>query len=251
MLGLGELIAAATDPGRDVVVVIDDAHELTDRTIWRAFNHLIAMTPPWLHWIVMSRADPPLGSRKLQLHGRLTRFRSDDLAFDTDETARLLAELGRALPEPAVRQLCQWSEGWAAALCLAAIALPHDGNERPWEHLASTEHLVLDFLVEEVLERLAPADRRFLLRLSAADLITPDLAACLTGSKQAAARLHRLERAGTFLLEADPRGAVVPLPQLDGDPAARPPPGRGPRRDGSAHTRRGVVVHGARAGRPR
>jgi LuxR family transcriptional regulator, maltose regulon positive regulatory protein len=77
---------------------------------------------------------------------------------------------------------------------------------RPWERLEASESLVLDFLIEEVLDRLTPADRRFLLRTSAADLLTPELAALLTGNTVAGERLHRLERAGTFLLHVDSSG---------------------------------------------
>ncbi len=118
-----------------------------------------------------------------------------------------MAWFGLDIPADAVRTLVRWSEGWVAALCLAARTMLSEGVEtRPWERLGASEALVLDFLIEEVLDRLTPADRRFLLRTSAADLLTPELATLLTGNTMAGQRLHRLARSGTFLLQVDSSG---------------------------------------------
>ena len=163
--------------------------------------------PAWLHWIIVTRADPPLGVQRLQLQGRLAQVRVTDLAFDVEEATAFMAWFGLDIPSDAVRGLVRWSEGWVAALCLAARTMLSEGVEtRPWERLGASESLVVDFLIEEVLDRLSPADRRFLLRTSAADLLTPELAALLTGNTMAGERLHRLERAGTFLLQVDSSG---------------------------------------------
>ena len=152
-------------------------------------------------------ADPPLGIQRLQLQGRLAQIRVSDLAFDVDEATAFMAWFGLDIPADAMRGLVRWSEGWVAALCLAARTMLSEGVEtRPWERLGASEALVLDFLIEQVLDRLTPADRRFLLRTSAADLLTPELATLLTGNTKAGQRLHRLERSGTFLLQVDSSG---------------------------------------------
>ena len=175
--------------------------------MWHDLNRLAVASPPWLHWIIVTRADPPLGVQRLQLQGRLAQVRVTDLAFDVEEATAFMAWFGLDIPADAVRGLVRWSEGWVAALCLAARTMLSEGVEtRPWERLGASESLVLDFLIEEVLDRLTPADRRFLLRTSAADLLTPELAALLTGNTMAGERLHRLERAGTFLLQVDSSG---------------------------------------------
>ncbi len=192
----------------EAVIVIDDAQELTDRDSWQDITRLATTSPPWLHWIIITRVDPPIGIRRLQLHGHLAQIRVGDLAFNVDETAALMMWFGLDLPADAVRRLARWSEGWAAALCLAARTMQSQNiDTRPWERLGESEAVVLDFLVEEVLNHLGSQDRRFLLRSSAADLLTPELAAMLTGNARAGERLHRLERAGTFLLEVDPSGS--------------------------------------------
>jgi LuxR family transcriptional regulator, maltose regulon positive regulatory protein len=204
---LADRLVRSRAVGADVVIVLDDAQEITDRSVWHDLNRLAAASPPWLHWIIVTRADPPLGIQRLQLQGRLAQVRVADLAFDVEEATAFMEWFGLDIPADAIRGLVRWSEGWAAALCLAARTMLSEGAEtRPWERLGASEALVLDFLVEEVLDRLTPADRRFLLRLSAADLLTPELAAQLSGNTMAGERLHRLERAGTFLLQVDPSG---------------------------------------------
>ena len=204
---LAERLARSPAGGADIVVVLDDAHEITDRSMWHDLNRLAVASPAWLHWIIVTRADPPLGVQRLQLQGRLAQIRVTDLAFDVEEATAFMAWFGLDIPSDAVRGLVRWSEGWVAALCLAARTMLSEGVEtRPWERLGASESLVVDFLIEEVLDRLSPADRRFLLRTSAADLLTPELAALLTGNTMAGERLHRLERAGTFLLQVDSSG---------------------------------------------
>ena len=175
--------------------------------LWHDLHRLAVASPAWLHWIIVTRADPPLGIQRLQLQGRLAQIRVTDLAFDVEEATAFMAWFGLDIPADAVRGLVRWSEGWVAALCLAARTMLSEAVEtRPWERMGASESLVLDFLIEEVLDRVTPADRRFLLRTSAADLLTPELAALLTGNTNAGERLHRLERAGTFLLQVDSSG---------------------------------------------
>ena len=181
--------------GSNAVIVLDDAQELTDRDAWHDITRLATTSPPWLHWIIITRVDPPIGIRRLQLHGHLAQIRVADLAFNVEETTALMLWFGLELPAEAVRRLARWSEGWAAALCLAARTMQSENiDTRPWERLGESESVVLDFLVEEVLNHLSSQDRRFLLRSSAADLLTPELAAELTGNARAGERLHRLER---------------------------------------------------------
>ena len=214
--------------GSDAVIVLDDAQELTDRDVWHDIIRMATTSPPWLHWIIITRVDPPIGIRRLQLHGHLAQIRVADLAFNVDETAALMLWFGLDLPADAVRRLARWSEGWAAALCLAARTMQSENiDTRPWERLGESESVVLDFLVEEVLNHLSSQDRRFLLRSSAADLLTPELAALLTGQRPGR-RTTASARAGRHL---PPRSRLeripLPLPRPDG----RAAPGSLERRD--------------------
>jgi LuxR family maltose regulon positive regulatory protein len=202
---LPDVLLAMPRPAGDVVIVLDDAQELTNRSVWAAIERLAFTSPSWLHVVVVTRADPPFGLRRLQLQGRLSQVRQATLAFDDAEAADLLAMLGLHLPSERVAALVRWAEGWAAGLCLAAQAISeHTAPEDFLDGLRAGETLVADLLVEEVLDRLGSADRQFLLRTSVADRLSAELAELLTDRGAAGQRLQELERAGTFLVAADP-----------------------------------------------
>ena len=91
--------------------------------------------------------------------------------------------------------LCRRTEGWAAALRLAALSLrDHPEPEAHVAALAASDRTVADYLLEELLDR-QPADlRAFLLRTSIVDALTGDLADALTEGGDGAARLAELVR---------------------------------------------------------
>jgi LuxR family maltose regulon positive regulatory protein len=129
-------LSRSRPPAAEVVCVIDDAHEITERRAWQAISRLTASSPDWLRWVIVTRVDPPFGIQRLLLQGRLAQVRSVDLAFDLDETVAVLSWFGLAIPVDAANDLLTWSEGWAAALCLAARAMiGQDLESRPWERL--------------------------------------------------------------------------------------------------------------------
>ena len=194
--------------GSNAVIVLDDAQELTDRDAWHDITRLATTSPPWLHWIIITRVDPPIGIRRLQLHGHLAQIRVADLAFNVEETTALMLWFGLELPAEAVRRLARWSEGWAAALCLAARTMQSENiDTRPWERLGESESVVLDFLVEEVLNHLSSQDRRFLAALERRGSADAGARSRAHRQRTPGERLHRLERAGTFLLEVDWSGS--------------------------------------------
>ena len=103
--------------------------------------------------------------------------------------------------------MVRWSEGWVATLCLAARTMQSEGVEtRPWERLGGPRGARRRLPDRGGSGPPHTADRRFLLRTDAADLLTPELATLLTGNTMAGQRLHRLARSGTFLLQVDSSG---------------------------------------------
>ena len=73
--------------------------------MWHDLSRLAVASPPWLHWIIVTRADPPLGIQRLQLQGRLAQIRVTDLAFDVDEATTFMAWFGLDIPADAVRDI--------------------------------------------------------------------------------------------------------------------------------------------------
>jgi LuxR family maltose regulon positive regulatory protein len=208
---LDDVLAIALE--RRVLLVLDDAQELNDRHSWELLTRTAEAAPPMdghrgLHLVVVARADPPVGLQRLRLHGSLAEIRAPELMFDAGETAELLDHHGLVATGQEARELCEWSGGWIAALSLAVHAMAAYPDDRFPQLRDHTEAQLADFLLQEALERMPSDDRRFVLRAAAADVLTVDLAAVLTGAADADRRLRELEQTGAFLLSADRSGGT-------------------------------------------
>jgi LuxR family maltose regulon positive regulatory protein len=143
----------------------------------------------------------------LRLEGWLTEIRARDLAFTLDEASGLFHALGVTITPAEVATLWQRTEGWAAALCLAAMSVrAHPEPERFIEHFAGTDATVSDYLVNEVLAQQPPDLRDFLLRTSIVDRVCGELADALTGDPDGQGTLRRLEHGGALLAALDEHG---------------------------------------------
>jgi LuxR family maltose regulon positive regulatory protein len=188
------------------VLVLDDYHAITAEPIHELVRFLVRHAPPFAHIVLVTRHDPPLPMARLRAHARLLELRADDLRYTGDEAASFLDDVmgTRFAPELAQRVLDR-TEGWAAALQLAAIALRDRADAAAQiEAFAGSPRGVYDYLADEVLAGLDDDLRAFLVRTSVADRFTAELCAELTGRDDAAVLLARAEQANLFLTPAAP-----------------------------------------------
>ncbi len=155
----------------DFLLILDDYHVIDSQPVDRALAFLTAHLPPQLHLVIATREDPPLPLARLRARGQLTELRAIDLRFTSAEAAEFLSQvMGLNLAAADVTALESRTEGWIAGLQLAAISMR--GQEDATSFIKSftgSHHFVLDYLVEEVLQR-QPADiQSFLLRTSILD----------------------------------------------------------------------------------
>jgi LuxR family maltose regulon positive regulatory protein len=107
-----------------LALVLDDFHTLQEASIHSAFALLVERLPANLRLIVSTRLDPPWPLARLRARDRLVEIRSQDLRFNSEETAAFLIQsMGLELSPEDVAALEERSEGWVAGLQLAAIAL--------------------------------------------------------------------------------------------------------------------------------
>jgi LuxR family transcriptional regulator, maltose regulon positive regulatory protein len=189
-------------------LVLDDYHVLRDPRVHAQVAWLLDHRPPGLQVVITSRADPNLPLGRWRVRDELAEIRATDLRFENDEVDALLSTIAGVDLEPAERRaLEERTEGWAAGLQLAALALRRSGD--PHELVArfdGTERTVSEFLFQEVLERQPDDVRRFLLRTSVLDALTASLCDAVTGGSGSAAMLHRLEASQLFVVRLDPSG---------------------------------------------
>jgi LuxR family maltose regulon positive regulatory protein len=158
-------------PGR-IVLVLDDYHLIEDQAIHEALAFLLARLPRQMHLVIATREDPHVPLARLRARGQLTELRAADLRFSRSEAAEFLNQvMGLELPEEDVAALETRTEGWIAGLQLAALALQgtiseqgHQDTHHFVQSFTGSHRFVLDYLIEEVLERQTESVQAFLLQ---------------------------------------------------------------------------------------
>jgi LuxR family maltose regulon positive regulatory protein len=180
------LTAAITASGAPVVLVLDDLHLVTEPRTLNGLTRLLANARPLLSLVVGSRSDPVLPLHRYRLAGELTEIRAGELAFSVGEAGQLMEQHGVALPADSLAFLTGRTDGWVAALRLAAISMAtHPDPAQFVKHVAAEDSAVAGYLVEEVLNTLPAAMRSFLLRTSILDQVNGDLARELASAEPA------------------------------------------------------------------
>jgi LuxR family transcriptional regulator, maltose regulon positive regulatory protein len=193
------MIGAVEALGSPVWLVLDDVHVLTYPEAVGSLALLARGASTAFRLVLVSRNDPPIGLPRLRLEGRLRELRGEDLAFTLEETTAYLVGQGLDLTTTAIHTLQERTEGWAAGVRIAALALAgSDDRCALVERFGGDDHGVADYLATEVLANV-PDDRRgFLLRTSVCSLLRVDLARELSGRDDAGGLLDELERDHVF-----------------------------------------------------
>ncbi|AUZ88547.1 helix-turn-helix transcriptional regulator [Arthrobacter agilis] len=202
---LGTLLNDLRAVSGDVVLVLDDYHVIEAREIQEGIAFLVAHLPPHVHLVLGGRADPVLPLARLRARGELLELRAADLRFTGSEAASYLnGSMGLGLGVEDVAALGTRTEGWIAALQLAALSM--QGREDPTAFIADfagDDRYIVDFLTEEVLLNQPDDVRDFLLRTSVLERLNGPLCDAVTGQDDGRLRLAALERANLFLVPLD------------------------------------------------
>ncbi len=216
---LTPLLNAISATPTAMALVLDDYHQIDTSAIHAALAFLLDHLPPHLHVIMTTRVDPPLPLTRLRARGDLTELRAADLRFTSDEAAAFLtAVMDLPLTSDEVAALEARTEGWVAGLQFAALAM------RDRTDLASfiaaftgSNRFVVDYLAEEVLDRLPHHLQTFVLQTSILDRLCGPLcdAVILSAAPEthvpppsaqgsySQALLEQLEHANVFLMVLD------------------------------------------------
>ena len=172
-------------PGR-VTLVLDDFHVITNPDVLECFASLVEQLPPSLGLVVAARSDPPMPLARLRVRGEMAEIRPDVLAFSDAEAAQLLTgTLDLTLSPEHVHALRDRTEGWAAGLYLAGLALRERHADDPGGFVRAftgDDRHIADYLAAEVLDALPPAISSFLLRTCVLGRLCGSLCDAVTGS---------------------------------------------------------------------
>ncbi|MDQ2675227.1 MAG: helix-turn-helix transcriptional regulator, partial [Actinomycetota bacterium] len=139
--------------------------------------------------------------------GELVEIRAADLRFtDVEATTYFREVAGLDLDATAVEALESRTEGWVAALQLAGLSM--QGRDDVAEFIAGfagDDRYIVDYLVEEVLQRQTDAVRSFLLQTSILARMNGSLCDAVTDGDRGRTTLEDLDRSNLFLVRLDDR----------------------------------------------
>jgi LuxR family maltose regulon positive regulatory protein len=197
---------SAARPASPCLLVLDDLHLLTAPPIHEGLAFFAEHMPDPLKLVIGTRADPEsLPLARLRARSQLAEIRPADLRFTPEEAAEFLTRTMK-LPLAAadIAALDARTEGWIAGLQMAAISM--QGNPDPAEFIQAftgNNRFVLDYLLEEVLQREQAEVRSFLLSTAILERLCAPLCDSLTGRQDGQRMLEHLESANLFLLPLD------------------------------------------------
>jgi LuxR family transcriptional regulator, maltose regulon positive regulatory protein len=190
------------------VILVDDFHYAA-AAVSRDMTDLVERWPAETAQLVLSsRSDPPLRLHRLRVSAELCELRDRDLYFSLAESRDLLANFGVEIDASDLALLLERSEGWAAALQMAALSLRRAADPaRAARALDVHSHAIAEYFVSEVLDRQPPEVAQFMLDTSVLGELTVEACAAVTGRQDAAMLLRGIDAACLFLVALDDEGA--------------------------------------------
>ena len=185
-------------------LIVDDFHAAA-AAVGRDMTDLVERWSAGTAQLVLaSRSDPPLRLHRLRMSGELCEIRDRDLCFSLTESRDFLAGFGVEMGDRELRMLHQRTEGWAAAVQMAALSLRGAaGPARIARALEVRGDAIAEFFACEVLEQQPPEVAQFMLETSILGELTADMCAAVTGRQDAEALLRAIGAAQLFLVALD------------------------------------------------
>ncbi|HEV8315064.1 MAG TPA: AAA family ATPase, partial [Burkholderiaceae bacterium] len=188
------------------VIVLDDLHHLDDPACLGFVALLLQRLGVRWTMALTARHEPALRLARLRALGELADIGQAQLQFTRDEVSALLAGAGH--DANLADALHARTGGWAAGLRLAL------NGARGGNVSSAIDRPAFDFLATEVLARIDPPLREFLLRTSVLHDLDASRCAAVSGDAAAARRLDEIERLGLFASVIDDAVPTLRLHEL-------------------------------------
>ena len=199
------LVNALAGVRERVVLVLDDFHLVRARSCHEQIESLLASLLPPAMIVIISRTVPPLQVARLRAAGEMTEIGMRELRFTSEEAAGLIGAVAASpLGQRDLMELVERTEGWPAALYLAALSLRDQPDPGAFVYeFTRGNRYVADYLLEEVIGRQPEHVVRFLTHTSILDRFTASLCNAVTARRDAADIIAMLERENLFLVALD------------------------------------------------
>lgn len=198
---LSVLVNELSTVSHDFALVLEDYHVIKLREIHQIMVFLLDHMPPQMHLVILTRSDPPFPLARMRARGEMMEIRAHNLRFSSDETTIFLNKnLGLNLADENIQILLDRTEGWITGLQLAALSI--QGRKNASEMIAAFgggHEYIVDYLVEEVLDRQPDELKMFLYQTSILGRMNGPLCDEITGQSEGEATLEHLEKANLFV----------------------------------------------------
>jgi LuxR family transcriptional regulator, maltose regulon positive regulatory protein len=188
-----------------IVLFLDDLQLVEGPEVRGILDWFINYAPRALQYVIGTRQDPGLRLSGLRVRRQLLELGVEQLQFDAAEAAEFYrSRLGRDLPALDLQTLLTKTEGWPAALELAALVLAGSSEPKAFiQRFAGTDTGVVDYLCDMVLSQMDERTRDIVFRISMFDRICAPLARAVTDANDAEGALLGLRTRNLFLIPLD------------------------------------------------
>ena len=172
---LPALAGAVEARTRPTLLILDDFQSLRSTTALGVVAVLAEHLPAGSRLALASRSRPDLPLGRLRAHRALIELDARDLAMSAAEAASVFERVEVTLEEQGLEELMRRTEGWPAALYLAALSLRERADPTAPIAFSGAEEVVAEFLRDEFLGPLAPAELELLVHSSVCETLSAHL----------------------------------------------------------------------------
>ena len=198
------LMRAVREAPAGFVLILDDLHEVTGDKSTDIVSAIADSTAPGSSIAIGSREDLRLRLGRLRANRLLLEVGVKDLAMTRAEGRRLFEGCGLHIERSGIARLIDQTEGWPAALYLAALELgaSHD-VDAAIDQFAGASRPVAEYLRDEFLSRLKEDDVAFLTGTSILDSLSGPICDHVLGRTDSGEVLKRLSRTNLLIVPLD------------------------------------------------
>src|SRR4051794_6259745 len=200
------------------VLVLDCADNLTSTDALEVVDTLVTHLGEHCQIALAARKAPALRWHRLAQDHVPLRVGIEDLRFSAAESGALLEATGLELTSEDAGAIVERTEGWAAGLYLAAASLRDLGDHRKaLDAIAGDDHMIAEYLRDEVFTRLTPEAQTFMTRISILDKMSGPLCDVMLERDNSGSVLREMEQASQFIFHLDRQDSWYRFHQLFAD----------------------------------
>ncbi|HWP97508.1 MAG TPA: hypothetical protein VN426_11745, partial [Syntrophomonadaceae bacterium] len=189
-----------------MVLVLDDFHFITNEIIDRSLAYFVQHMPDNFSLIILSRREIDLKLTNMYSKQQVMKLDGSELAFNMDEIEKFYRQRGTRLSLEEVSLMQNYTEGWAAGLVLASLAMEGQKDIHGLSRRFLGSMQIDRLLDEEVFDHWPDEIKDFLVCASFLERFSASLCQAVTGLKDCADILRKLSESNSFIIPLDQQG---------------------------------------------